>query len=98
MALEPDRRKQGQWLQGDRDIGGRARGGGRSEGPAITVTASNISGISCDSNDLFALRLADRGWHVKLTMPAAIGVGRGSVYVACDYSSDDCCRCREQLA
>lgn len=84
MALEPDRSKQGQWLQGDRDIGGGA----------ITVTASNISGISCDSNDLFALRLADRGWHGKPTMPAAIGVGRGSVYVACDYSSDDSCRCR----
>lgn len=79
MALEPDRSKQGQWLQGDRDIGGKGRGGGD---------------ISCDSNDLFALRVADRGWHVKLTMPAAIGVGRGSVYVACDYSSDDCCRCR----
>lgn len=71
--------------------GGEKEKKGRSEGPAITVTVSNISGISRDSNDLFLPYLTNRGWHVKQTMPVAISAGHGSVYLAYHYSSNDCC-------
>ena len=83
-GLKPAGDKQGGWTEG------RKRKG-RSEGPAITVTVSNISGISRDSNDLFLPYLTNRGWHVKQTMPVAISAGHGSVYLACHYSSNDCC-------
>lgn len=71
--------------------GKREKGKGRSEGPAITVTVSNISSISCDSNDLFLPYLANRGWRLKQTMPVAISAGHGSVYLTSHYGSNDCC-------
>lgn len=60
------------------------------EGPAITVTVSNINSISCDSNDLFLPYLPNGGWRVKQTMPVAINIGHGSVYLSYHYSANDC--------
>lgn len=68
---------------------GRKRKWGEKEGPAITVTVSNINSISCDSNDLFLLYLPNGGWHVKQTMPVAISAGHGSVYLSYHYSAND---------
>lgn len=53
----------------------------------ITVTVSNISSISADSNDLFPLCPAHGAWHVKQTMPVAISTGH-VFSMTCD--SSDC--------
>lgn len=56
--------------------GGRKTGG--RKGGAVIVTVSNISSISCDSNDLFLVYLVNGCWHVKQTMPAVISHAHGS--------------------
>lgn len=69
---------QAKWPQAwQRQTGWVDRGRRRSEGPVITVTLSYISSISSDSNDLFLPYQANRGWHVKQTMPVASVPGKG---------------------